>query len=98
MNKKQLIVAWVVALLLLTGCATVYNPATGRQDEVSAFIKPAIETLLAYYFYIDVCRTYGSGYQDARLNNIGRKVAAVSDRRRDFKYHFVALKASRRKP
>ncbi len=92
MNKKQLIVAWVVVIFLLSGCATVYNPATGKRDEVFALITPELEKVLGNYYYTEVYKSYsGDLYKDARLTAIGKRVTAVSDRRQDFNYRFFVV-------
>lgn len=85
----------LLIMIVTSGCATVYNPATGRQDKICALVTPAVEQVLAGYCYADVYKRYSGGlYEDARLNTIGQRVAAASGRNWDFRYRFIVVNDS----
>lgn len=90
-NRKYLLL--IAFTLLLSGCATVYNPATGKrevimigtQEEVSIGNQVANEIELNYKLSQDPV-------QNVRVNRIGEKVAAASDRQ-DLKYDFKVIQS-----
>ena len=81
----------LVLSLFLSGCATVYNPATGAkeyimigtQQEVSIGNQVAAEVETKY-------KLSQNAAQIERVNSIGQRIAAVSDRQ-DLKYYFKVL-------
>jgi len=78
-------------LLLLSGCATVYNPATGAKEYIS--IGTQEEVSIGKEVAAAVEAKYKLSQNTAqieRVNSIGRRIAAVSDRQ-DLKYHFKVL-------
>lgn len=76
----------------LSGCATVYNPATARQDKVSVLMSPYAESILGGYYYAQMRSSYhGKMREDSRLTAIGQRLVAVSDRPSDFKYRFLVV-------
>lgn len=76
----------------LSGCATVYNPATAKQDKVSALMSPYAESILGGYYYAQMRNSYqGRIYEDPQLTEIGQSLVLVSDRPNDFKYRFLVV-------
>jgi predicted Zn-dependent protease len=91
-DPYRILILIVPALaLFLTGCATVYNPATGAKEyimigteqEVSIGNQVAAEIETKYKLSQDAA-------QIERVNTIGRRIAAVSDRQ-DLRYYFKVL-------
>lgn len=90
--KRIFVLVMSAVVLSVSGCATVYNPATGNkeyimidtQQEVSIGKQVSAELEAKYPLSNDAAQT-------ARVEAIGRKIAAVSDRK-DLTYHFKALK------
>lgn len=78
----------LTSILTLTGCATVYNPATGQQEVI--FVDTADEVAIGRQLVPQVEAKY-SVYKDeeltAHVNRIGQRIANVSDRS-DLLYHF----------
>jgi len=77
--------------LFLTGCATVYNPATGAKEYI--MIGTAQEVSIGNQVAAEIEAKYKLSQDTAlieRVNAIGRKIAAVSDRQ-DLKYYFKVL-------
>ena len=82
----------LIASVFLSGCATVYNPATAKQDKVSALMSPYAESILGGYYYAQMRNSYqGKIHEDPQLSAIGQSLALVSDRRNDFKYRFLVV-------
>ena len=79
------------SLIFATGCATVYNPATQRQEFV--FIDSRSEASLGKNLSQEIEKNYEVS-KDARFNKIlqdtGQRVARFSDRQ-DIEYHFAVL-------
>ncbi|MBI1952882.1 MAG: M48 family metalloprotease [Candidatus Omnitrophica bacterium] len=76
-------------LLFLTGCTTLYNPATGRKETL---LPTSIEQILVGKMRMEMGLTsIRIGRVDAqqvtRVQEIGKAIAAVSDRK-DVKYQF----------
>lgn len=78
-------------ILLMCGCATVYNPATQREEFI--FIDTAQEVSLGRNFsrsieqQLDVSKNM---LLKQRVNAIGQKIARVSHRQ-DLEYHFNVI-------
>jgi len=82
---------FLVFLLVLSGCATTYNPATGRNEVI--FINSASETVIGKGAAAQIAEKYKlieKGDDLDRLNNIGDRVASVSDRD-DIEYRFYLI-------
>ncbi len=76
---------------MFSGCATVYNPATGRQEVI--FINSASEAIIGKSAASQISEKYkliDSGKDFDRLNEIGSRIAAVSDRQ-DIEYRFYII-------
>jgi predicted Zn-dependent protease len=77
--------------LFLAGCATVYNPATGAKEYI--MISTAQEVSIGNQVAAEVETKYRLSQNTAqieRVNAIGSRIAAVSDRQ-DLKYYFKVL-------
>ena len=75
-------------IFFLSGCATIYNPATGRQEV--QFITTQQEVSVGSDIAEQVEKKFGvlnDPAQQGRLNFIGQRLALVSDRR-DLEYYF----------
>jgi len=75
----------------LCGCATTYNPATEQREFV--FVTTAMEESIGSVVAGNVSTQYKISKDSQkidRVNEIGRKVASVSDRR-DLKYKFSVI-------
>lgn len=78
---------------LAAGCATVYNPATGRREFL--FINSQEEASMGRDLDLEIrkqMRVIDGGSLQGRIDAIGARVAAVSDRR-DLAYHFAVVDA-----
>ena len=78
-------------LLFLSGCATLYNPATGRNELI--LINSATEIEIGNSVKADLTKKHHISqdtYLNNRLNNVGNRLAAVSDRK-DIEYRFFVL-------
>ena len=90
-NYKFLLIFFVLAGFLLSGCATEYNLGTRQEEwfyystdkEINIGKSIAKEVEKKYKFVDDPLVVN-------RIEDIGRRVAAVSDRK-DVDYHFYAL-------
>lgn len=81
----------LVCSILLAGCATIYNPATGRHE--SLMLSTASEVSMGQDLYQSISKQYVFSSDVAkanRLNAIGERLARVSDRQ-DYEYHFYLL-------
>lgn len=79
-------------LILLSGCITIYNPATEKTENL--FIDTQSEVALGRDIDIQMQRKFKiekGPYANNRLSAIGQKIAAVSDRQ-DLNYHFRIIK------
>ena len=86
------LVLGIWSLFFISGCSTVYNPATGRQEiqfvstqeeiNIGANISKQIEAELGIL---------NDPASEGRLNYIGQRLAAVSDRK-DLPYYFKIIK------
>ncbi|MGE5279460.1 MAG: M48 family metalloprotease [Deltaproteobacteria bacterium] len=84
---------WIAACLaFLAGCATVYNPATGRQEHI--FIDDAQEVQIGRSMAENIVTKEDRLLPDAavqrRVNIIGQRIARASDRT-GLVYHFGVL-------
>ncbi len=80
----------------LSGCATLgsYNPATGRNEFI--FISTDMEVSMGQNLHQQLTRQFKLSQDQAkigRLNRIGRRLAAVSDRQ-DYEYRFYLVDKS----
>ncbi|MCM8778782.1 MAG: M48 family metallopeptidase [Candidatus Omnitrophica bacterium] len=83
---------WMLATGFLSGCATVYNPATEQRELI--LIDTNTEILLGRQIDFQVSQNYRilrGSEENERVNLIGRKIAEVSDRQ-DVKYIFKIIK------
>lgn len=84
---------WTVGCgLFLYGCATVYNPATEKNELI--FIDSAQEAQIGRGMAEQIIRKESKLLRDASkqlfANKIGQRIAAVSERR-ELVFHFVVL-------
>lgn len=90
-NFNKLI--WLIPLMFFSaGCATIYNPATQKNETI--FIDTEGEVALGRSMAGEVKQEFkiiGDSQDNYRLDSIGQKVAANSDRR-DLDYHFSIIK------
>lgn len=90
LNKIFLLIV-LTSSLFLSGCATVYNPATGAKEYI--MIGTQREVSIGNQVAVAVETKFRLSQDTAeieRVNSIGKKIAAVSDRQ-DLKYYFKAL-------
>ena len=81
----------VILCLSLLGCATAYNPATGKKEFI--LISTQEEIALGSDIHKQLKTQYklsNDWKQTQRLGRVGQKVAAVSDRQ-DYEYHFYLI-------
>ncbi len=86
------LILFVLSASLLCGCVSFYNPATGRQETL--LIDTKSEVALGQEMDKEVQREmkiYDDPNMQARLERIGSRVAAYSDRQ-DITYHFKVIK------
>ncbi len=82
----------LVACCLLDGCATMYNPATQKEELI--FIDTSSEVFLGRNMDYRITQSYYIVKDiqiNERVNVIGKKIARVSDRQ-DLIYHFRVIK------
>ncbi len=82
----------IITSLFLSGCATLYNPATGRNELI--LIDTESEVALGKDLDRQIKKDFvilKEGILQERLNSIGGKVALRSDRQ-DLKYTFNIIK------
>ncbi len=81
----------LAGLLLMPGCATVYNPATEKKELI--FITTPMEVALGQNAAIQVQQRYAfvkDPKDVSRVTETGERLAKVSDRT-DLKYHFAVV-------
>ncbi|MBI5415722.1 MAG: M48 family metalloprotease, partial [Candidatus Omnitrophica bacterium] len=81
----------VVFGLFLQGCATVYNPATGRREMI--IISTPEEVEMGKSVHQSIARQYkfpDSPAKLERVRRVGERLAKVSDRQ-DYQYHFYVI-------
>jgi predicted Zn-dependent protease len=81
----------VPALLFLSGCATLYNPATGKNEVI--LIHSQTEAAIGKNVSLEITKKQAvvvdKGFVD-RVGMIGARLSAVSDRK-DVEYRFYVL-------
>ncbi len=85
---------WVLAALALAGCTTIYNPATEQRETVlTTSVEMALGNLARAQMGLGSL-TVGEVKPEmlTRVQRIGKRLAAVSDRK-DLPYHFGVVKA-----
>jgi predicted Zn-dependent protease len=83
---------WLLVIGFLYGCATVYNPATQKEELI--LIDTSSEVFLGRNLDFRISQSYyviRDPLVNERVNAIGQKIASVSDRQ-DLKYHFRIIK------
>lgn len=88
---KIFIIPLIVVSLSISGCATMYNPATEKKELI--FITTPMEVALGQNTAMQAARQYSFIKDPKQLNKvteIGEKLAKVSDRT-DLKYHFALV-------
>ncbi|MFH0771063.1 MAG: M48 family metallopeptidase [Candidatus Omnitrophota bacterium] len=91
LNKKIILLSVLIAVFFLSGCATVYNPATGKKEYV--MIGTEEEISIGNQVAKEVESKYKLSDDDAqnrRVQRIGGKIAVVSDRK-DLRYYFKVI-------
>ena len=86
------IISLIFGSFLISGCATMYNPATEKKEVV--FITTPMEVALGKNTAMQVAQQYAfvkDPQQVDKVTEIGEKLAKVSDRT-DLKYHFAVVK------
>ena len=81
----------LLLLVVCSGCATTYNPATGRNEAI--FINTSSEIAIGNSAALQIAQKYTiSEDKDAirRLDTIGKSIAASSDRH-DLEYKFYLI-------
>lgn len=90
--KTYKISLFLFLVLFISGCATIYNPATGKNEGI--FIDTKQEVYLGTNMHKELKRQVeleNDLQMNGRLNRIGERVAKVSDRQ-DLEYHFFVIK------
>src|SRR3989338_8553884 len=85
------IILFIAGSLSMSGCATVYNPATERKELI--FITTPMEVALGKNAAMQVQQQYAFIKDQKEINRvteIGESLAKVSDRT-DLKYHFSVV-------
>lgn len=78
-------------VLFLSGCATMYNPATGRNEFI--FLNSPTEVALGLNVQEELLKKYPLLHDrqlQARVETVGRRLASASDRQ-DVQYKFYVL-------
>jgi predicted Zn-dependent protease len=81
----------ICALLVLSGCSTIYNPATGRNEFI--FINSETETAIGRSVQQDLLKKKDLSKDlslNERVKKIGRRLVEVSERK-DIEYGFYVL-------
>jgi len=85
------IILLLAAYLMLSGCATTYNPATGQEEFI--FISTATEVSMGNMLAGKISKQFEFSEDTQkidRLKGVGEKLASVSDRK-DLKYRFTVI-------
>ncbi|HOW35720.1 MAG TPA: M48 family metallopeptidase [Candidatus Omnitrophota bacterium] len=80
-----------VLFIFVAGCATLYNPATGRKEFI--IIPTDYEVSMGKNIHSQIISEYGISPRQAdaqKLTRIGQRLAKVSDRQ-DYEYHFYLV-------
>lgn len=93
LKKSPLISIFIIFILSvsLSGCATVYNPVTGKEEVI--FINTQSEIAIGKSAVSQIGKKYklSDNEEDLeRLNRIGQRVALASDRQ-DLEYNFYLI-------
>jgi len=91
-TARAFIVLLTAVSFSVSGCATIYNPATEKKEFI--FITTPMEVALGQNTARQVAGQYAfikDPRQTDRVTEIGEKLAKVSDRT-DLKYHFAVVK------
>ncbi|MFH1848278.1 MAG: M48 family metallopeptidase [Candidatus Omnitrophota bacterium] len=85
------ILCFLTAVFLLCGCATIYNPATGREEVVwiSAREEQDVGRKMARQVEKKF-KTYNDLFTQSRVNAIGQQLVKFCDRK-EIPYHFTVL-------
>ncbi len=81
----------MVLIFFLQGCATTYNPATGREEFI--MISTPSEVAMGKSIHESIIQKYKlsrNAAQAERVRRVGERVAKVSDRQ-DYEYHFYLV-------
>src|SRR3989338_2727121 len=82
---------FLIIPIVLSACATIYNPATEKQEVI--FITTPMEVALGQNVAAQVAQQYAfvkDPKEVNRVTEIGNRLAKVSDRT-DLKYHFAVV-------
>jgi len=92
-SLRDCFVASLLAMTMGTGCATIYNPATGRQETLlSTPVETALGNVARMQMGLISLRMGQVTDADfARVQEIGRRIAQVSDRQ-DVLYQFGVIR------
>jgi len=91
MSLRFLVILFFVLSFALSGCATIYNPATGQQEFI--FVNTATEVSIGNTLANRIAKEFDISSDRRmidRVARIGEKVASVSDRK-DLKYRFNVI-------
>jgi len=81
----------IIGAFLMSGCATLYNPATEKKEFV--LITTPMEVMLGKNTAMQVAKQYSfvkDPIQVNKVSEIGDKLVKISDRK-DLKYHFAVV-------
>lgn len=81
----------IVILLFSSGCATLYNPATGKKEFI--FISSATEVAIGQGLITEITKEHPVSNDKDLLNRVGSVGARISDvsDRKDIEYKFSVL-------
>lgn len=88
---KIRIILVVSIFFILSGCATIYNPATGQKEFI--YVTTPAEVSIGKVIALKISKQYKISKEPKkidRLKKIGKNIAAVSDRK-DLKYTFFVI-------
>ncbi|MBU1148212.1 MAG: M48 family metalloprotease, partial [Candidatus Omnitrophica bacterium] len=88
---KPYVILILAFFLIFSGCATIYNPATGQKEFI--FITTPTEVSIGKAVSAKVASQYkisNDSEKNNRVREIGRKIAEVSDRK-DLVYNFYVI-------
>jgi predicted Zn-dependent protease len=90
LKDKRVVYVFVLGLFFF-GCATVYNPATGKKEFIAISTQEEIAMGKDFHSRLTKEYTLSKDLQKAvRLNKVGLRLAAVSDRK-DYEYNFYLV-------
>lgn len=95
MNNRVIsrILSIIVLSIALAGCATTYNPATGKKEML--LVSTSQEQAMGQDIHNNILKQYkssGNYLYQKRIKDVGVRVAAKSDRQ-DISYRFEALES-----